>query len=220
MPLSAILFDLDGTLLDTVDLILASVAAAFEGDPRCPTRAQWIAGIGQPLRVQLREFVGQDEAEVERLVVRYREHQRAHHDAGTRAFPGAIGAVRRLRGEGRAVGVVTSKLVEPARRALAHVGLAPLVDVVVGADCAARPKPFADPVLHALAQLGRPPAEAMFVGDSPHDVAAGRAAGVVTVGALWGAATRDVLAEAGPDHLLGQIDELPALVARLDGARR
>jgi pyrophosphatase PpaX len=217
-PVSTVLLDLDGTLLDTVPFILASVASAFDGDPRCPTEAQWIAGIGKPLRVQLREFVGDDEAEVERLVARYRAHQLAHHDRSTRPFPGAVEAVRRLRERGCAIGVVTSKLLEGATRSMAHVGLVPLVDVVVGAHCAPRPKPDPAPVLLALERLGRSPAEALFAGDSPHDVAAGRAAGVVTVGVLWGACSRDAMEAAGPDHLLDRIDELPSLVDRL-GAR-
>src|SRR5215208_653979 len=96
----AILLDLDGTLVDTVDFILASVHHAFEGDPRCPTDAEWIAGIGKPLRVQLFEIVG-DDAEVERLVVRYRAHQREHHDARTRAYANAVDTVARLKAEGR-----------------------------------------------------------------------------------------------------------------------
>jgi pyrophosphatase PpaX len=217
---SAVLLDLDGTLVDTVDFILASVAAAFDGDPRRPTDAEWIAGIGKPLRVQIREIVGDDDAEVERLVVRYRAHQRAHHDARTRAFPGAVEAVGRLRAGGVALGIVTSKLLEPALRSVAHVGLAPLVDVVVGADSCARPKPDPDPVLLALERLGRRPEEAIFAGDSPHDVAAGRAAGVRTVGALWGACSRAALEASGPDHLLERIADLPALVAGLDPAGR
>jgi pyrophosphatase PpaX len=218
MPrLSTILLDLDGTLVDTVDFILASVHHAFDGHPRRPTDAEWLAGIGKPLRVQLREIVG-DEAEVERLVARYRSHQREHHDARTRAFGRAAEAVVALRAAGCAIGIVTSKLVEPAERTLRHVGLAPHVDVLVGADSCERHKPDPAPVLLALERLGRRPAEALFAGDSHHDIAAGRAAGVVTVGALWGASSstaRSALLAARPDHLLAGIEELPGLVARL-----
>jgi pyrophosphatase PpaX len=211
----AILLDLDGTLVDTVDFILSSVHHAFEGDPRCPTDAEWIAGIGKPLRVQLFEIVG-DDAEVERLVVRYRAHQRLHHDARTRAYANAVDTVARLKAEGRRVAIVTSKLCEPAARTLLHVGLTRLVDALVGADTCPRAKPNPDPVLHALAALGVAPEEAVFVGDSPHDVTAGRAAGVITIGALWGATSRDALLLSGPDHLLDRIEALPGLVSRLD----
>jgi pyrophosphatase PpaX len=210
----AVLFDLDGTLVDTVGLILASVRHAFAGRPG-PTDAEWIAGIGQPLRVQLRAFA-RDEEDVEALLARYRDHQRAHHDAQTRRFDGAAEVLATIRAEGRSIGVVTAKLADTADRALRHVGLAPLVDVVVGADSCARHKPDPEPVRLALARLGRAPGEAVFVGDSPHDVAAGNAAGVVTVGALWGACTREALAAAAASHLLERLADLPALLSRIE----
>lgn len=211
----ALLFDLDGTLVDTVELILSSMRAAFEGFPgRRPTDGEWIAGMGKPLRVQLAEFVAP--ADLEAVVDRYRTHQRANHDRMTRAFDGAVETVSRLKARGHPVGVVTSKFLEPARRTLAHVGLAPHVDVVVAADTVTRPKPDPEPVLQALARLARSPARALFLGDSPHDVAAGNAAGAVTAAALWGACDRACLEPAGPRHWLASIRELPALVERLE----
>jgi pyrophosphatase PpaX len=212
----AVLLDLDGTLVDTIDFILSSVRHTFEGDPRAPTDAEWIAGIGKPIRVQIREIVGEDEDEIERLVVRYRAHQRANFEARTRAYPGAVDAISALRAGGRRLAIVTGKLVEPARWSTRHVGLEPHLDLVVGADTCARCKPHPDPVLHALSALGAQPEEAIFVGDSPHDVNAGRAAGVVTVGALWGSPMREELLASRPDHLLERIQDLPALVSRLD----
>lgn len=214
----AVLLDLDGTLVDTVELILSSVRHTFEGDPRAPTDAQWIAGMGKAIRVQLHEIVGDDEAEVERLLQRYRAHQRLHLEARTRAYPGALEALAALRSEGRRLAIVTGKLVEPAEWSARHVGLAPHLDLVVGADTCARCKPHPDPVLHALAALGARPDEAIFVGDSHHDVAAGQAAGVVTVAALWGAAAPEALLASRPDHVLDRIEDLPALVSRLDAA--
>lgn len=211
----AILFDLDGTLVDTVGLILASMRAAFEGYPgRRPGEAEWIAGIGKPLRAQLREFV--DPRDLEAVVERYRAHQQANHDRMTRAFDGAIETVSRLKARGHPVGIVTSKFRESAERTLRHVGLDRYVDVVVGADTVTRPKPDPEPVLHALGRLGRRPADALFVGDSPHDVAAGNAAGAVTVAALWGACTREHLQLAGPRHWLEAIGDLPPLVERIE----
>ena len=215
-PRLALLFDLDGTLVDTVQLILASMRAAFEGHPgRRPTEAEWIAGMGMPLRVQLGEFV--DPRDMEAVVDRYRAHQQANHDRMTRAFDGAVETVARLKARGHPVGIVTSKFQTSAERTLEHVGLRPHVDVVVGADSVSRPKPDPEPVLLALRRLGRPPAEALFVGDSPHDVAAGNAAGAVTAAALWGACTRACLAPAGPRHWLEASGEVPGLVQRLEG---
>jgi pyrophosphatase PpaX len=209
----AILLDLDGTLVDTVPFILASVRQAFEGRPG-PSVAEWIAGIGQPLRVQLARHAEGPE-DLDALVARYRAHQRLHHDRLTRPFPCAVEAVRALAGAGHAIGVVTGKLAEPAARTLAHVGLAPLVDALVTADSCPRHKPDPEPVLLALSRLGASPGDSVFVGDSPVDVAAGRSAGVVTAAALWGAPDREALLGAAPAHALAGPADLVALAARL-----
>jgi pyrophosphatase PpaX len=213
----AVLLDLDGTLVDTVPFILASVRHAFAGRARCPTDDEWIAGIGTPLRVQLQAFAdGEDDLEA--LVARYRAHQREHHDRQTRAYPGAVDAVKALRARGHPIAIVTGKLAEGAQRALRHVGLDGDVDAVVGADACPEHKPHPRPVLLALDRLGRTPAEALFLGDSTVDVLAGNAAGVVSVAATWGACARDALAAAGPARFLDDIAALPALVAELSGA--
>lgn len=211
----AVLFDLDGTLVDTIQFILGSVRHTFEGyGGRCPTDAEWIAGIGTPLRAQLAEFALRPD-DVEPLLERYRAHQRLHFDRLTRAYDGAVEVVRGLKERGHPLGVVTAKLQEPAERAVKLIGLGDCVDVVVSADSCPRAKPHPDPVLLALSRLGRGPDEAVFIGDSPHDIAAGNAAGAVSAAALWGACSREVLAAARPAHLLERIGEVPGLVARL-----
>lgn len=213
-PRTAVLFDLDGTLVDTTAFLLRSMRHAFEGSGlRTPSDAEWIAGIGTPLRTQLRGFAP-DEAAVELLVARYRAFQHAHHDAMTFAFPQALDVVQALRRRGHALGVVTSKGEALAQRTLAHVGLLPLMEVVVTADSVTRHKPDPEPVRFALERLSVAPGHALFVGDSPHDVNAGNAAAVRTVAALWGPFSRETLERARPTHLLEALAELPALVER------
>ena len=206
----AILFDLDGTLADTVPFILESVRHAFEGHRRCPTDAEWIAGIGTPLRSQLAAFAERPE-DVEVLFQRYRAFWIAHHDDRTRAFPGALEVVQELSAAGHPIGVVTAKNEQGALRTLGHTGMLPYVNTIVGADTCANAKPHPEPVLLALARLDRPPAEALMLGDSPHDLAAARAAGSLSVAALWGACRREVLAPYA-DRLLEHVRDLPALV--------
>jgi len=92
------------------------------------------------------------------------------------------------------------------------------VDAVVGADSCPRSKPDPMPVHLALERLGRSPAEAVFVGDSPHDVAAGNAAGALTVAALWGACDRECLSRGEPAHYLDEISALPGLLVDLGRA--
>ena len=213
----AILFDLDGTLVDTVPFILAAVRHAFQGLARCPSDAEWILGIGTPLRVQLEQFAERAD-QVDELLARYRAFWLAEHDRRTRCFPGALETVVRLADRGHAMAVVTAKVEEGAHRTLRLTGLDAHMATVIGADSCARSKPHPEPVLLALDRLGRPATEAVMVGDSPHDLAAARAAGVRTVAALWGACARDVLEAAGPDHVLEDISGLPALLERLEGA--
>jgi pyrophosphatase PpaX len=213
----AVLFDLDGTLVDTVPFILAGVRHAFEGEPHRPSDADWIAGIGTPLRVQLAQFAAAPER-VEPLLQRYRAYWLQHHDAMTQLFPGAGDTVRSLRGAGHPIGVVTAKTEVGAERTLRHVGLRDQVDLIVAADTVERCKPDPMPVRFALGRLAREPGEAVMIGDSPHDLAAGRGAGTVTAGVCWGAATREVLAPLA-DHLLAEMAEIAPLVAALQAAR-
>jgi pyrophosphatase PpaX len=212
----AVLFDLDGTLVDTVPFILAGVRHTFAGEPRSPSDSEWIAGIGTPLRAQLAQFAAAPDR-VEPLFQRYRAFWLQHHDAMTSLFPGAGDTVRALRAAGHPIGVVTAKIEVGAERTLRHVGLRDQVDVIVAADTVERSKPDPMPVRHALARLERSPQEAVMIGDSPHDLAAGRGAGTATAGVCWGAATREALAPLA-DHLLGEVAEIGPLVAALQAA--
>jgi pyrophosphatase PpaX len=210
----AILFDLDGTLVDTIALLLASMRHAFTScGVACPTDAAWTAGIGTPLATQFRDFVKDDDATVARLITAYRAYQHEHHDALTSAYDGIPALVARLEERGHLIGIVTSKADYLAERALAWVGLIGHVDVVIGADSVARHKPHPEPVLVALERLGAPRETAIFVGDSPHDVASGNTAGVRTIGVAWGAFDRAALAEA--TYVVDSVAELEATLLRI-----
>jgi pyrophosphatase PpaX len=211
---TAILFDLDGTLVDTIELIFQSMEFAFaEFDGERPTRGAWLAGLGIPLRVQLAKHA-RSPAELDALIARYRLFQGEHHDRMTAAYPGVTEVLARLRGAGHPMGVVTSKYHALANRALMHVEFAKHIDIIIGADSIENPKPHAEPVLKALEHLRTPPHRAIFVGDSPHDIAAGRAAGVVTVAATWGPFSRSSLEAAGPTYVLDRIEGLVEIVGR------
>ena len=213
----ALLFDFDGTLADTTGFLLQSMRHAFELLPeRRPSDADWVAGIGTPLRSQLRQFVA--EPEVEPLYLRYRAFQKQNLAALTRPFPATLEVVQRLRARGHAMAIVTSKSEEIARPSMAAMGL-PEFDALIGADSVARHKPDPLPVLTALEKLGAKASAAAFVGDSPHDIAAGNGAGVCTIAALWGPFSREVLERARPTHLLERLELLPALLERLGASR-
>jgi pyrophosphatase PpaX len=214
MPPRAVLFDLDGTLIDSIPLIVSSMRHAFEGHPRAPSVAEWTALVGTPLDGMIRRWA-LDEEDVARLKARYKEHQWAHHDAMVRAFPGVPEMLVALGARGARMALVTSKLEPSARRSLEHLGLARHFEAVVGLESTERHKPEPDPVRHALARLGARPGEAAFVGDSPHDVLSGNAAGVATVATLWGPFSREDLAAARPTAWAESPAEVLAVLDRL-----
>ena len=212
----ALLFDLDGTLVDSIDLILSSFRSAFETvQGSVPPDEQLLAGVGTPLLAQFEPYA-RTPAELDALVAAYRAFQREQHDAMLREFEGTRDTLGILKGRGHPMALVTSKMVDLAVRALDFTGLRAYMDVIVGCDSCARHKPDPEPVHVALRQLGLGPAGAVFVGDSPHDIAAGNAAGVATVAALWGPFARATLERAGPTYLLDRVGELPELVLRIE----
>ena len=206
-PRTALLFDLDGTLIDSIELLLTSMEHAFEGRERSPTRAQWTAGIGTPLRTQLSEWCEDDDV-LEAIISRYRDFQSLHLERLTTAYPGVLKFLQWARDEGYALGIVTSKGRGMTDRSLQHVGLAASFDTVVTYEDTDRHKPGPEPVLLALERVGVAPQHAIYVGDSPHDMHSGRAAGAATAAALWGPFSREELEPASPTWWLGSIDEL------------
>lgn len=214
----AILFDLDGTLADSVELILGAFRHTFNTHlGSVPADLAWIAGMGTPLSSQIRALVA-DEALIEPMTATYRDWQNQHHDALLREFEGVRETLSLLHDRGHEMALVTSKATEAAKRALRLIGIDALLSQVVGLDSTTSHKPNPEPVLHALAQLRRDPRDAIFVGDSPHDIAAGNAAGVFTVAALWGPFSRQTLEEAHPGRLIADIRDLPPLIEDLTAA--
>jgi len=216
MTLPAILFDLDGTLIDTIELILSSARHAFEEWPVRPTDDEWVRGIGTPLVQQLRAYAANDD-EVALLLARYRRYQNEHHDRLTRCYDDVPDVIAALADRGHQMAVVTSKASPIAHQSLAFVGLDHFFPVVVGYDDTARHKPDPEPVRVALSRLGVSPDDAVFVGDSPHDIFAGNGADVMTIAALWGPFDRETLADARPDHFIECMAELPGVLNRAFG---
>jgi pyrophosphatase PpaX len=212
-PLTTFLFDLDGTLLDSTELILASYRHTLRiHRGEVPPDEVWIEGLGTPLRVQVRRFTD-DLAEIDAMVATYRDYNLAHHDAMVSAFPGIAEAVGRLKDRGMKLGIVTSKNRSSTIRGLACGGMEDCFEVLVTADDVDSPKPDPQPVVLALRQLDAEASEAVFVGDSPHDLAAGKAAGVATAAVLWSPFSRAQLAIHRPDHWIEDPAQLIAIAS-------
>ncbi|MDQ6830348.1 MAG: HAD-IA family hydrolase [Gemmatimonadota bacterium] len=215
----AILFDLDGTLVDSIALILASFRYTFaaHGIPAL-SDAEIAVGIGTPLATQFRPYA-RDDSHLSALIESYREHQREQHDLMLREYAGMRDMLAALRRAGHQVAVVTSKGLALAQRALDFTGLTAHIDALVGLESTEHHKPRPEPVLHAMSLLRRETADAIFVGDSPHDIAAGRAAGVPTIAVTWGAFNEAALSAAQPTYLVHTVPELTALIDGLQVAR-
>ncbi len=158
-----------------------------------------------------------DEADCAALIGAYREHQFANHDRLVRCYDDVVDTVRELHERGHEMAIVTSKSEYLALRGLVHVGLARYMDTIVGCDSSTRHKPDPEPVQIALHRLGCSPERAIFVGDSVFDLQAGNAAGVTSVAAVWGAASRRELEAGKPAHWLNQISDILTLVTDLAG---
>jgi pyrophosphatase PpaX len=213
MPrLQTVLFDLDGTLIDSIRLILDSYHHTLRQHNLPPrTDEDWLKGVGTPLSVQFSEW--QESAEIlEAMIATYREYNLSHHDSMVTVYPGVLQALREIKVRGIQTGLVTSKNRAGALRGLKLVGLEALMDVLVCADEVTNPKPHPEPVEKAVTLLGSDPASTVYVGDSIHDMRSGRAAGVKTAAALWGPFGRSHLESSHPDYWLETPADLVALI--------
>jgi pyrophosphatase PpaX len=179
-----VLFDLDGTVIDTGAIILASMRHAAEtvigGDY---SDEQLLAAVGGPgLEAQMHAL---DPNRVDELVRVYREHNEPLHETIS-ACAGMEDVLETLKDRGHRLGIVTAKRRLTVDLAFARVPIEGLFDTVVGGDETSEHKPHPAPLLLALERLGATPAEAAYVGDSPFDMQAAKAAGMFAVGVAWG----------------------------------
>ena len=207
MRFPVVLFDLDGTLIDSGSMILASFRHATRTvlAREIPDEMLLAQVGGATLDEQMRAL---DPARVDDLVASYREHNGPLHDE-LQPCAGVVDVLERLHGEGRRLGVVTAKRQSTVGLAFRVLPLAHLFDAVVASDDVQRGKPHPDGILRALKLLGASPREAAYVGDSPYDVEAAKRAGVASVAAGWGGIhTREKLEACDPDLLVDSAEEL------------
>jgi pyrophosphatase PpaX len=203
-----VLFDLDGTLIDSGPMIVASMKHAAKSVLGREIPEEVLsAAVGGPGLVAQMHALAPDR--VDALVAAYREHNEPLHDE-LEAFWEVIEVLPRLRGQGRSLGIVTAK-----RRATVDLAFRQLpelesnFDVVITSDDTERHKPSPEPILTAVERLDAAPAQVAYVGDSPFDIRAAKAAGVYAVAVAWGGIHGDgVLQREGPDAFVRHAEEL------------
>lgn len=205
-----VVFDLDGTLVDTIGLIVASYQHAFRtvlGHPQDEVRIK--AWIGQPL---IRAFREVSPEHADELFAVYTAWNEANTERLIRSYAGVDGLLRDLAAAGVAVAVATSKRSHPARWALQLTGLTDLVPVVVTMEDTLTHKPDSAPLLLAVRRSGGEPARAAYVGDAHVDMAAARGGGLTPVGVAWGAGTVEELRAGGAETIVDTVSALRILL--------
>ncbi|WP_042350747.1 pyrophosphatase PpaX [Bacillus massiliigorillae] len=204
--INTVLFDLDGTLINTIDLILASFTETLNHFyPNEYSREDMLKFIGPPLVDSFRTV---DENRVDEMVTYYREYNMKNHDALVKEYDGVLETVEALQEAGFKIGIVTTKLRAAVLKGLKIGKLEPFFDVIVTLDDVQNAKPDPEPINKALEQLHAKPGEAIMVGDSSHDILAGQNAGTLTAGVAWTVQGREHLETFKPDYMLENMKDL------------
>ncbi len=219
MQLRGILFDFDGTLADSIELIMAAFRHTFSVClHRELPRSAIVQTFGLPLRQALARYAASAE-QLEEMRSVFRAFTDRNHDAMIKCLPGAAEALAALQNMGIRMAVVTSKKKPRAYQGLRCCGLERYIDAVVGCDEVAHAKPHPEPMLAGCALLGLEPRACLCVGDSPYDLQSGRRAGCATAAVRYTAFDwASMLAAAQPDYVINRLTELPALIQRINHA--
>ncbi|WP_379128649.1 pyrophosphatase PpaX [Paenibacillus sp. sgz500958] len=209
--IECVLFDLDGTIVDTNELIIRSFLYALEQNnlPQL-SREQMIPHMGTTLKEQMQAFSGLED--IEELEKAYRVYNYKHHDELIRSFPRVNETLEELRRRGIKMGIVTTKIRPTTIMALEMFDLLQYMDTIVTVNDVTEPKPHPEPVLTALRNLGADPRRTLMVGDSPADIRSAKAAGVYAVGVAWSLKGEETLRTYGPDYIIHDMTDLYELL--------
>jgi pyrophosphatase PpaX len=213
MTIKNILFDLDGTLLDTNELIIQSFKHTYKTHlNKDVDKDEIIKSFGEILKITLDREFGEysDEA-----IKTYRNFQVGNFEKLIAIHKGVKEGIVELHRQGYKLGVVTSRLNESAIRGLKHFGLMEYFQSIIGADDTDKHKPDPIPAFMALKELGGKPEETLIVGDSPFDILCGKNAGIKSVAVAWSALPMDIILKYDPDYVVNSMKELLTLIESL-----
>lgn len=205
MSIRTILFDLDGTLIDTNELIISSFVYTFEQYGLRLSREEILEFIGPPL---IDTFEKVDKERSRQMFDTYREHNLLAHDEFVKPYPYVAETLKQLKEGDCQLGIVTTKLQKGVNMGLKVTGLEGLFDVIITLDDVTHAKPHPEPVIKAMKLLDRKADETLMVGDNTHDIEAGQNAGVKTAAVAWTIKGREKLAALNPTYMLEDMRDL------------
>jgi len=212
MGIHTILFDLDGTLIDTNELIIESFKHTFDTFNIPYTLEELSTYNGPPL---VDTFKKVNPNFVEEMLKTYREHNLSHHEQYVRLFPNVLETVKRLHGKNYKLAIVTTKLRDSALVGIEITGLKPYFETIITLDDVACAKPHPEPVYKALEALNSEPSQAIMVGDNYHDIIAGQRAGTLTAGVAWSRHGSDYFVQYEPTYMLNDMLDLLKIIKSL-----
>jgi pyrophosphatase PpaX len=208
--INTILFDLDGTLIDTNELIISTYLHTLEKYfPGKYKRQDVLPFLGPTLH---EVFGAMDPERVEEMVLEYRTYNLANHDVLVKEFVGVMETIETLKKKGYKLAIVTTKREDVAFKGLRLMKLDSFFDVMIAYDHVNKVKPDPEPIFLALEKLDSKPEETLMVGDNFHDVLAGKNAGTKTAGVAWTIKGRDYLAKYEPDFMLENMTDLLSIL--------
>jgi pyrophosphatase PpaX len=208
--ITTVLFDLDGTLINTNDLIISSFLHTLNHYyPNQYKEIDVLPFMGPPLE---ESFGGLNPEKVDEMCAYYRAYNHEHHDELVTEFEGVYETVETLYKQGYKLAIVSTKVRDVVLKGLDLMKLRPFFEVVITLDEVENAKPHPEPIEKALKELGASPQEAIMVGDNHHDILAGKNAGVLSAGVAWSAKGRDHLAQYEPDVMLETMPDLLEVV--------
>lgn len=204
--ITTLLFDLDGTLINTNELIVASFLDTLNHYyPDRYKREDVIAFNGPPLQ---ESFGSIDPERVEEMVTHYRKHNWEHHDLLVTEFDEVYDTLKTLKESGYKLAIVSTKINAVVMKGLRFTKLDEFFEVIITLDHVEKAKPDPEPVQKALALLGSSPEEAIMIGDNYHDILSGQNAGTKTAGVAWSAKGREHLEQYNPDYILEKMSDI------------
>jgi len=209
-PITTLLFDFDGTLLDTNELIIQTFLSVLgKRYPGRFAREDVLHFIGPSLK---QTFDGIDATLTEVLMQEYRSLNIELHDQMVVEYDGVTETLRNLKSRGIKMAIVSTKRRDMIRRGLKLMDIEDIFDIIIGLDEVVNPKPDPEPILLALKQLNATKEEALMIGDNSHDIEGGHNAGVRTAGVAWTAKGEAYLSTFNPTYMLQHISELLEII--------